>query len=179
MRGETTRRIRSEKGGKEAASSVRSFYLWWWWGGWCRASPAADVEADARDGKEDVDRRLDPRAYEPAAGCGGGISFSAGADECRWILTPTPFCRRCADGAVAADESRRQRDRLLCPHCSSTSPTTAPPPPPVELGEVVSDESEVWWWSRWAWWSRAGLRPAADDDKGGGCGARARSGLDS
>lgn len=41
---------------------VRSFYLWWW-GGWWRASPAAAVEAeaDARDGKEDAERRLDPR----------------------------------------------------------------------------------------------------------------------
>jgi hypothetical protein len=45
----------------------------------------------------------------------------------------------------------------------------------VEVGEVVSEESELWWCE----WSRAGLRPAADVDKVGGCGARARSGLDS
>uniref|UniRef100_A0A0A9CV86 Uncharacterized protein n=1 Tax=Arundo donax TaxID=35708 RepID=A0A0A9CV86_ARUDO len=141
------------------------------WGGWWlpwRASPAEE----AREGKEDADLRLDPRVYDPAAAGGGGMSFSAGADERRWILlpTPTPGCRRCADGAAAA-ESRRQRDRLLWPHCSSTSPT--PAPPPVELGEAVSEESEGWWCA----WSRAGLRPA--DDGGGGCGARARNGLDS
>jgi len=105
------------------------------------------------------------------------MSFSAGADARRWILTPPPptaDCRRCADGAAVA-ESRRQRDRLLCPHCSSTSPTTAPPPPPVELGEAVSEESEVWWCAC----SRAGLRPAVAEERGAGCGARARSGLDS
>jgi hypothetical protein len=136
----------------------------------------AAVEAEARDGKEDADRKLDPRV---AAGGGGGMSFSAcaGADARRWILTPPPTadCRRCADGAAAVAESRRQLDRFLCPHCSSTSPTTAPPPPPVELGEAVSEESEVWWWCAW---SRAGLRPATEE-RGAGCGARARSGLGS
>jgi hypothetical protein len=97
------------------------------------------------------------------------MGFSGGADERLWILpqTPTPGCRRCADGAAAA-ESRRQRDRLLCPHCSSMSPT----PPPVELGEELSDESDAWWCA----WSRAGLRPA--DNGGVGCSARARSGFD-
>lgn len=125
-----------------------------------------------RDGKEEADRRLDPRVYDPAAGGGGGMSFSAGADARLWILPPpmpTVDGRRCADGAAEA-ESRLPRDRLLWPHCSSTSPQ----PPPVELGEVVSDESEGWWC---ALWSHAGLRPA--DDGGGGGGARARSGLDS
>jgi hypothetical protein len=150
---------------RDGGTGGRRYLLWW--GGWppWRPSPAAAVEE--RGGNEEADRRLDPRVYDPAAG--GGMGFSGGADERLWILpqTPTPGCRRCADGAAAA-ESRRQRDRLLCPHCSSMSPT----PPPVELGEELSDESDAWWCA----WSRAGLRPA--DNGGVGCSARARSGFD-
>jgi hypothetical protein len=33
-------------------------YLWWWGGWWL---PAAAVEAEARDGKEDADHKLDSR----------------------------------------------------------------------------------------------------------------------
>jgi hypothetical protein len=105
------------------------------------------------------------------------MSFSEGegADARRWILPPPRACRRCEDGDVdedAAEESRRQRDRLLCPHCSSTSPATAAPPPVVELGEAVSEESDgcCWWWCPC---SRAGLRVADDD------GARGRAGFES
>jgi hypothetical protein len=143
-----------------------------------RQKRGTNLPCNSTYGNEEADRRLDPRVYDPPAG--GSMSFSGGADArlwispqtptpvCRrtarlWILPPTLVCRGCAEGAAAA-ESRRQRDRLLCPHCSSTSPT------PVELGEAVSDESEAW---RCAW-SRAGLRPA--DDGGVGCGARVRSG---
>jgi hypothetical protein len=132
------------------------------------ASPPA-----ARGGKDEEDLRFDPRV---AAAGGGGISFSdEGADARRWILPPSA-CRRCEDGDAdedAAEESRRQRDRLLCPHCRSTSPVTAPP---VELGEAVSEESEGWCWCWCSPWSRAGLRPA---DDAGGCGARGLDGFES
>lgn len=124
------------------------------------ASPPA-----ARGGKDEEGLRFDDPLVTVAAG--GGMSFSGGADERRWILPPTPrACRRCEEGDAdedAAEESRLQRDRLLCPHCSSTSPPAPTAAPPVELGEAVSEESEGWLWP----WSRAGLR----DD--GGCGARA------
>jgi hypothetical protein len=109
----------------------------WWGGGWWLASPPA-----GRAGKdEEEDLRFDPLVTVAA---GGGMSFSAGADARRWIFPLPRVCRRCEDGDAdedAAEESRRQRDRLLCPHCSSTSPPTAPP---VELGEAVSEESEGW-----------------------------------
>ena len=96
------------------------------------ASPPAE-----REGKDEEGLRFDDPLVTVAA-AGGGISFSGGADARRWILPPRA-CRHCEEGDAdedAAEESRRQRDRLLCPHCSSTSPPT------VELGEAVSDESE-------------------------------------
>ena len=82
----------------------------------------------------------------------------------RWILPlPPRVCQRCADGAAdedAAEESRRLRDGLLCPHYRSTSPSLTVPP--VELGDAVSEECST------------GLR-AVDDD--GDCSTRALAGL--
>lgn len=167
--------IDMRRDGEEEVGGV--CYLWW-----C-ASPTAAAAAD-RVGKDEADLKLDPRVYDPVVvdGGGGGMSFSAGADERRRILPAAEAVwRRCEEeGAALAEEdaSRRQRDRLLCPHCSSTSP---PVPAPLELGEAVSEESDGWWWWWWLWWacawSRAGLQAAADEDDG--CGARARSGLES
>lgn len=102
------------------------------------------------------------RAAQDLAGGGGGLAALRGGGS------------RVGRGGRVAPAA----DRLLCPHCSSTSP---PVPAPLELGEAVSEESDGWWWWWWLWWacawSRAGLQAAADEDDG--CGARARSGLES